>query len=299
MAVAATLMAASPATAADEAPRLFAAHALALRAAGVAGEKQAEEVVAAMPGAGLMGDVSPSVLWGPFFSNAVVKLGRLDSPGPAAFYYNPLLDVAVVTFWEEWDGGYRVSRVRPLPGERQSNTDAEVPLLPSWLSSTDGLVAALASTTMARLDGFRAAHPAAAREAGRDTASYASAASNMRAVLRRLVWNAVQRSGWTDEARPWLGPAAAAVEKALGARDAAAIRAAAPGTDEETAAALAELPAAFAEGLALDMVIEARGDDRLLIGSLLEDGDTYVMVRCRLEGNTCKPRRFVLASLIE
>ena len=294
-----TLMAALPATAQDEAARLFASHALALRAAGIAGEKQAEEVVAAMPGAGMMGEVSPAVLWSPFFPNAVVKLGRLNSPGPAALYYNPLLDVAVLTLWEEWEGGYRVSVVRALPGERLSKPDAEAPLLPSWLSASKGLVAGLASTTAARLDAFRKAHPATAPDAVRDAATFASAAADMRAVLPRLVWNAVQRGGWTDEALPWLGPAAAMVEKALGARDAAAIRTAAPDTDEETAAALAELPAGFAEGLALDMVVEARGNDRLLIASLLEDGDTYVLVRCRQEGKACKLRRFLLASVIE
>ena len=153
------------------------------------------------------------------------------------------------------------------------------------------MVPALASTTAMRLDAFRKAHPAPARKPGRDVATFAAAAADMRAVLPRLVWNAMQRSRWTDEARAWLGPTATAVEKALGARDAAAIKATAPDTDEETAAALAELPSGFAEGLALDMVVEAAGDDRLLIGSLLEDGDTYVLVLCRLEAGACKLRR--------
>ena len=298
MALAATLMVTSSAVA-DDGARRFAAHALALRAAGVAGEKQAEEVLAAMPGAGTMREVSPSVLWSPFFANAVVKLGRLHSPAPTALYYNPLLDVAVITFWAEREGGYQVSTVRALPGERLSNPKAEAPPLPSWMSASNGMVAALASTTGKRLDAFRKAHPAPARQPGRDVATFAAAAADMKAVFPRLVWNAVQRSRWTDEARAWLGPTATAVEKALGARDVAAIRAAAPDTDEETAAALADLPSGFAEGLALDMVVEADGDDRLLIGSLLEDGDTYVLVLCRLEGDVCKLRRFVLASLIE
>ena len=51
MALAAILALVLSATAADEATRLFAFHSLALRAAGVAGEKQAGEVVSAMPGA--------------------------------------------------------------------------------------------------------------------------------------------------------------------------------------------------------------------------------------------------------
>ena len=50
----AALLVLPPARAADEAPaRLFAAHALALRSAVVAGEERAAEVPAAMPGAGM------------------------------------------------------------------------------------------------------------------------------------------------------------------------------------------------------------------------------------------------------
>ena len=298
MALAATFMVTSSAVA-DDGARQFAAHALALRAAAVAGEKQAEEVVAAMPGARTMRDVPPMVLWGSFFANAVVKLGRLHSSAPTALYYNPLLDIAVITFWAERGGGYRVSAARALPGERLSNPKAKTPPLPSWTSAPGGAVAALVTTTKARLDAFRKAHPAAARKPGRDAGTFAAAAADMRAVLPRLVWNALQRSRWTGEARAWLEPTATAVEEALGARDAAAIRVAAPDTDKETAAALADLPSGFAAGLALDMVVEAGGDERLLIASLPEDGDTYVLVLCRLEGDACKPRRFVLVSLIE
>lgn len=299
MALAAMLAAGATATAAEDSARLFAAHALALRAAGVAGEKQAEDVVAAMPGVGMVQEVSPMVLWGPFFANAVVKLGRLHSSAPTALYYNPLLDAAVITFWAERDGGYRVDTVRALPGERLSNPKARTPPLPSWTSASDGPVAALATTTKARLDAFRKAHPAASREPGRDAAKFAEAAADMRAVLPRLVWNAVQRSRWTSEAQAWLEPTATAVEKALGAGDAAAIRAAAPDTDAATAAALADLPSGFATGLALDMMVEAGGDQRLLIASLPEDGDTYVLVLCRQQGDACRLRRLVLMSLIE
>ena len=64
--------------------------------------------MAAMPGAAMVHEVSPMVLWGPFFANAVVKLGRLHSSAPTALYYNPLLDIAVITFWGKARG--RVSR---------------------------------------------------------------------------------------------------------------------------------------------------------------------------------------------
>ncbi len=297
--LAAMLVSAPSVVAEDEGARLFAAHALALRAAGVAGEKQAAEVLADMPGAGMIREVSPAALWSPFFSNAVVKLGRLRSPAPAALYYNPLLDIAVFTLWEKQTGGYRVSAARALPGERLSAPDTKVKLKPSWMSASGELVEALASTTKARLDAFTSAHPAASHEAGIDAATFASAAADMRVVLPRLAWIALQHARWAEETGPWLGRTLESVEKALAAREPAAIKAAAPDTDEETAAALADLPTTFSARLALDMILETGGGDRLLIGSLPEDGDIYVLAHCRLNGGVCGLRRFILISLVE
>ncbi|MDE0330231.1 MAG: hypothetical protein OXL41_00025 [Nitrospinae bacterium] len=182
IALAATLSLAASAAAADEGARLFAAHALAFRAAGVTGEKQAADVLAGMPGAGLVRETSPAVLWSPFFSNAIVKLGRLRSPAPMALYYDPLLDIALLTFWEKEGGSYRVSSARALPGERLNNLDAKLSLKPPWMSASGGLVDTLASTTKKRLDAFRSAHPTASQEGARDEAGRC----NMRAVLPRL-----------------------------------------------------------------------------------------------------------------
>ena len=296
----AVLLVPSPAYADDEsAARLFAAHALALRSAAVTGEERATEVLATMPGAGMVAREMLPVLWSPSFANAIVKLGRLRSSGPAALYYDPLLDVAVLTLWTRGDEGYRVVSVRALPGERLAAPDAAVAIEPSWVSAKDGAVGALARTTTSRLDAFRHAHPVDAREPGHDAATFAAAAADLRALLPRLAWNAAQRARWTDEAQPWLRPALAAVEEALATRAPAALRAVAPGTDAQTAAALAALPAGFAAGLALDMVLEAGETDRLLIGSLAADGDVYVLALCRLEGGACALRRFMLVSLLE
>ena len=286
-------------SAAESPARLFAAHALALRTAGLAGEGSAGEVLAAMPGAAMAGEAESLVaLWRPFFANAVVQLGRLPSPAPAALYYNPLLDVAVTTLWEKQDGGYRVARARALPGERLTDPEVAVAPLPSW-TAADGPVDALARATAARLDAFRSAHPAQSAEPGRDGATFAAAAADMRAALPRLVWNAVQSARWTGDAQPWLPPALAEVEAALAARSPAALVAAAPDTDPDTAVALARLPPGFAAGLMLDMVLEAQGDARLLVGSLPEDGDVYVLALCRLAGGGCTLRRFVLLALLE
>ena len=283
----------------ESAERVFAAHALELRSAGVAGDARAAAVLADMPGAGMVAAETFPHLWRASFANAIVKLGRLRSPGPVALYYDPLLDLAALTFWTRADGGYRVASVRALPGERLADPDAEVSLMPPWVSAESGLVGAMARTTAARLDAFRRAHPADATDPGRDDATFAAAAADLCGALPRLAWSASQRARWTDEAQPWLRPALARVEEALAARDPSALAAAAPETGPDTAAALASLPAGFAAGLALDMTIEAPGDDRLLIASLPSDGDIYVLALCRLEGGDCALRRFMLASLLE
>ncbi|MDE0330228.1 MAG: hypothetical protein OXL41_00010 [Nitrospinae bacterium] len=296
--LAATLSLAASA-AADEGARLFAAHTLALRAEGVAGGKQAAEVLAGMPGAGMIRETSPAALWSPFFSNAVVKLGRLRSPAPSALYYDPLLDVALLTIWEKKGNNYQVSTIRALPGERLNNPDTKLSLKPPWMSASGGLVDTLASTTKKRLNAFSSAHPAASLEGAHDAVTFASAAADMRAVLPRLAWIALQRARWAEKAGQWLGRTLEVVEKALAARNSAAIKAAAPDTDAETAAMLADLPAAFAAKLALDMILETGAGDRLLIGSLPEDGDIYVLAHCLLKGDICGLRRFILISLLE
>ena len=83
----------------DAQVRAFVAHALALRAAAAEGEGEA--VLAEIPGGGPR--EHRQSLWSPFFENAVVALGRLRSPVPAALYYNPLLDVALLTRWDRAD----------------------------------------------------------------------------------------------------------------------------------------------------------------------------------------------------
>ena len=294
------MLLATPAHAAEESPeRQFAAAALALRAAVVAGEERALDVLAAIPGAGMAARETLPALWSPSFANAIVKLGRLRSTSPVAFYYDPLLDIAVLTLWTQAEGGYRVVSARALPGERLAEPEAAVAVEPAWLSAQDGAVGALASATAARLDTFSLAHPPAETEPGRDATPFAVAAADLRAALPRLAWNLAQRAQWTDEAKPWLRPALVEVEEALAARDPAALTAAAPDTDADTAAALAALPAGFAAGLGLDLVIQAAGQEQLLIGSLATDGDTYVLALCGLNAGACALRRLMLVSLLE
>lgn len=247
-----------------------------------------------------MAGVSESIpdLFSPFFANAVVLLGRLRSPTPVALYYNPLLDLAFFTLWEEQAEGYGVVTARALPGERLADPRAEVALLPAWMTAVKGPVAALTDITAARLESFRRAHPGPAADGAPDAVTFAAAASDLRAALPRLMWNAVQQARWTDSESSWLIPTLARTEAALASGDSAVLAAAAPETDEATAGVLAGLPAGFAAAISLDMVLDAGGGSRLLVGSLPEDGDIYVFVLCQAEDNVCDLRRFLLISLI-
>lgn len=293
------IAASSERSAAEPDARLFAAHALALRAAGVAGDDAAKDFLAGLPGAGALTEEALPVLWQPFFENAIVKLGRLRSPAPVALYYNPLLDIALLTLWQRHEASYRVVVARALPGERQGNPDAGVLLQPRWMAAEDGPIEALARITSARLGAFRRAHPAQHREGGEDPVTFAAAAADLRAAAPRLAWNLVRRAQLAADAEPWLQPALAEIEETLAARDATTLTAAAPDTDAETAAAIAALPAGYTDRLTLDMALDAGGEERLLIGSLPDDGAVYVFVLCRLEGDACALGRFVLASVLE
>ena len=268
--------------------RLLAGHTLSFRAAAMAGTESAVAVLAGIPGAQLMGEKTYlSILWRPFFENAVVKL---RAPTAHALYYNPLMDVALLTQWERRDSGYRVVSVRALPGERMAGGRASVSSEPPWLAAEDGLIEALARITAERIAVF-------AR--GPTSTSAPDAVADTRAVLRRLAWNAAMRNQRTGNAEPWLPQALAAISEALGTRDAAALTRAAPATDPETAQALAGLPAGFAQGVVLDMVLDFGNEGRLLIGSRPEDGDLYFFVLCRLQGEACRLRRIMMVALSE
>ena len=276
-------------------PKQFAAQALALRTAAIKGTDAATQILATIPGSA-SADALPG-LWSPFFENAIVKLGRLHSSVPVALYYNPLLDIALITLWEQKDGHYRVATIQAFPGERLAVPTATVSAQPAWMVADDPITT-LAEVTATRLDTFRQTHPAKAQDAaGHNGVTFASAAANMRAALPRLLWNAGIRTQWTAETAPWLFPALAQIDQALTARTAVALTAAAPDTDTTVADAIAGLPAAFAAGLTLDMVLPAGKETRLLIGSLPDDGDVYLFVLCRMEGADCALRRFLLSSL--
>lgn len=279
----------------DAQSRAFAAHALALRAAVVEGE--GEVVLAQIPGGG-PGE-HRQLLWSPFFENAVVELGRLRTPVPVALYYNPLLDIALLSRWEMHEGGYRIMTIRALPGERLNDSSAAASPRPAWMTATSdaGPVATLAAVTVTRLDAFRRAHPVDASGRDRDGSTFAADADAAQPALARVRWNAGRRAHWNSGADLWLRPTLARIEQALSARDPASLMAVAPATDATTAEAISSLPAEHAALLVLDMVLDIGTDGRLLIGSSPGDGDIYFLVLCRLNGDTCPLHRVMMVSL--
>ncbi len=277
----------------------FVMHAVALRANAVAGIDPATEILATIPGSALLTDGAKAedvlpLIWSPFFENTVVTFSRVDSPAPVALYYNPLLDVAVFTQWEKHEQEYRVASIRALPGERLTNSSAVVSPRPYWLEADEGPIEALSRITAERIEAFSHAH--AAQADGAEPTPTTD--TDMQAALPRLIWNTVQRAEWDEEPSTWLQPALVSIDEALDARNATTLMAAAPATDEATASALSGLPEGFAGRLRLDMVLDGDEHERILIGSLPDDGDIYVFVTCRLNGTICALDRFLFVPLL-
>ena len=256
-------------------------------------------VLSTMPGAKTVpGELLPA-LWGPFFENAIVKLGRLNASVPVALYFNPLLDVALFTLWRRQGDAYVVHKARVLPGERLDGPGGSISLFPAWIATKSSPPATLARVVAERLERFGRRHPADAQAPGRAMSTFADAAANGRDAMARLAWNAAQRSVWADAGLAWLDATLRKVEGALNSGDTASLTAAAPETDAGTAAALAQLPRGFVERLSLDMVLGAAENGRLLVGSIPEEGGVYVLAACRMVDGVCELRRFALLSVTE
>ena len=286
-------------TATESPARLFAASALAFRTSGLSGEESAMSVLSTMPGGKTVpGELLPA-LWGSFFENAIIKLGRLNASVPAALYFNPLLDVGLVTLWRRQGDSYVVHKARVLPGERLDGPGGPISLLPAWIATKSSPLAALARITADRLEQFGGRHPAEASLPGRAMSTFADAAANARAAMARLAWNAAQRSVWVDAELPWLDATLNKVEGALNSGAADSLIALAPETDAGTAAALAQLPRDFVDRLSLDMVLGAAENGRLLVGSVPEEGAVYVFAACQMADGVCELRWLSLLSVTE
>ena len=284
----------------------FPGQALALRQLMVDRADTAVQVLRLIPGVSwllpqtVQEDKRDSVLkqiWGPFFENVIVEINGVDTPTPSALYYNPLLDVALLTRWERYTKlAYRLSGLQVVPGERISAASATVPAAPDWMTG-DAPIDTLYNTTIERLAAFR--RDGAAEYTGTTDQRYEWAVQNLQAAQPRLEWNTSQRAGWHGETNVWLSATIGTIEESFSLGDAAALIARAAQTDVETADALVKLPTGLVDRLTLDMVLNYGEEERLLVISLPDDGDFYIMVQCRLDTGAvlCAPGQYTLVGL--
>ena len=277
--------------------------ALALRQSAIDRGDMALRVLDIIPGIGwlLPQDVSEvdrigilKQLWGSFFENAVVEIRDEETESPSVLYYNPLLDVALLTHWERPTILFhRIKGLRVLPGERLSTTDTVVSAAPGWMTG-ETPIETLYNTTRERLSAFKNSQiPEYERT---DDQRYELAVRDLRLAQPRLEWNMLQRAQWHGESNGWLSGTIAAIEETLSLGDATALLTRAVETEMETAMALVNLPEGFVDSLTLDMVLNYEGEDRLLVISLPEDGNVYIMAQCHLipDAQLCLPRKYFL-----
>ena len=299
----------APAAAARKAPRDepdFPGQALALRQVVVDRADDAVQVLRLIPGVSWLlpqsaqEDRRDGVLkqvWGAFFENTIVETRGGDTATPSALYYNPLLDIALLTRWERYTKlDYHLSDLRVVPGERLSSVTASVPAAPGWMA-VDAPIDTLYDTTVERISTFR--RDRVAEFIGTADQRYEQAVRDLQAAQPRLEWSTLQRAGWRGEANAWLSETIRTIEDTFASGDAAALIAQAAETDAETASALVNLPAGLVDRLTLDMVLNSDEEERLLIISLPDDGDFYIMVQCRLDTDAglCMPSQYVLVGL--
>ena len=285
----------------QSASSLFQVRAMALRTAVLASSEPALEMLSLMPGAGLTdhkrttGEASTrlvELLWKPFFENVVIETREVDSGESAALYYNPLLDVALYTRWRHVSpSDFLMTGFKAIAGEALTDPPSDAPLEPSWMRANDPVeaFARIAGERLHAVSAFVRDH----RSSGAgEIDTYQRDSEDFWAAAPRLLWNVSQRAQWAEE--QWLLPTLAQIQTALAAHDKNVLRSLAPHTDAVTEALLTELPHDFADRLALDMVIQDDGGNRILIGSMPEDGEIYIWALCLLEGDTCRLVRFAL-----
>ena len=242
-------------------------------------------------------DIVLKQLWGSFFENVIVEVRATDKTTPSALYYNPLLDVALLTHWEQdATTAYRLSGLRVAPGERFSAAGAMVPAAPGWMNGS-APIDILYDTNMERLTVFR--RSSLAEHTGDADQKYEQAVRDLKAAQPRLEWNASQRIAWHSEANTWLSETIDTIEDTIALGDEAELIAKASETDAETAGVLVSLPSGLVDQLTLDIVLTYEEEERLLVISLPDDGDFFIMVKCRIDTDArrCTPSQYILVGL--
>jgi hypothetical protein len=218
-------------------------------------------------------------LWSTFFRNVVVAGGHLASERPVVAYYNPLVDVFVLTVWQRraGGGGLDLLTIRALPGAHLARPDQEVGSAPAWQGTTRPLDA-LRAVTWARLDRFARTYPAAARQritpGSPDSPGWRASQT---AAEARLLAHAAALS-LADE--PGLRAALERLNAALAGDAGRLLRAEefVGNIDPVILAGLTATPGQVRAAFALDAVYRRPGDDRwVALFSLPDDGTAYLV----------------------
>lgn len=269
-----------------------------LRNAIVVRQQLALETLSLMPGTpwllpGLGRDQvlhAMGAIWPDVFGNTIVVTTELDDGLTGALYYNPLLDVAVLTRWRHADGSAMASEMLSmgaLPGENLGADHAlAVPQEPIWMRNPDPIGTLFDKTRERVADFGRTTYENGSSE------DYGLAVNGMRAIVPRLHWLVEQKSQWADA--KWLMPLTIAVEDDLGMQDPTELVARAPESSVEVATALSSLDRRRVSQLRLDVVLE-QGRSRLAVFSNTHDGRYYLFVKCHLisDDTRCVPVQYL------
>lgn len=129
-------------------PDLFLSTALTFRSEALLEPRMADRWYQMMPPTKYSKDESfrslRPIAWSIFFRDTIMKIGALKSKGPTAIYYNPLVDVAVITHWESHSARrYEIRTAYAVPGyalaQRKERSSSSSPL-PEWLIAERGPV---------------------------------------------------------------------------------------------------------------------------------------------------------------
>ena len=229
------------------------------------------------------------IIWGPFFENVITEHLNLGDGSTRALYYNPLLDAAVLTSWEQVDGSSKkIAEISAIPGEYLGpEYSSSLVSNPQWMIGTDP-VGTLIENAQSRLAAFRSS----VRTDEVADRAYEAAVDGLRAIIPRLRWQVAHRSGWLD--KKWINPLLSSVEDDLSLEDPEELLARVPQSDRETAVALAELDDDFSLQIRLSLVLEQEQSRVVVLSSPL-DGRYYLFVRCDLtyDTSTCVPFQYI------
>ena len=237
-----------------------------------------------------------TLVWAKFFDNAIIVL-RPTPHSMSAMFYNPLLDMALLTRWEEDEDTLQISYLRAIAGVKIADGGAAVAPSPPWMTAIDP-IAALQSDASDRLAAFGSDDGWLHNNTpGLTDETYRASAIDLMLVQPRLAWNASRWADATETAAssgddPWLRRTLERIQTVLDTADTTAIQSLAPHTDAGTARLLAALDPRYRRTMVFDMALQEPDGYRTLIGSSSADGSFYVFAQCQVADSGCRLELF-------